>query len=51
MVLSFAPCNKTKHNKTQRGAIFGEGSMIFHRRRSATVRAKGKMRAWVVDDE
>ncbi len=34
-----------------RGAIFGDGSMIFHRRRSATVKAKGKVRAWVVDDE
>jgi len=34
-----------------RGQIFGDGSMIFHRRRSATVKAKGKVRAWVVDDE
>jgi solute carrier family 25 aspartate/glutamate transporter 12/13 len=34
-----------------RGEIFGDGSMIFHRRRSATVKAKQKVRTWVVDDE
>jgi CRP-like cAMP-binding protein len=34
----------------QRGATFGDGSMIFHRRRSATIKAKTPMRAWVVDD-